>query len=86
LRRASDVAARINSGDVDRLVILSHVADEDGVREFAAKISAAVRGLGLHHPRSRAAKFVTVSYSTSVMQAGSENSNAKDFLSNVLQD
>jgi two-component system chemotaxis family response regulator WspR len=86
LRRASDVAARINSGDTDRMVVLSHASDEEGVGEFATKISTAVRGLGLHHPRSRVAKFVTVSYSTSVMQAGSDKSNAKDFLNSVLQD
>jgi diguanylate cyclase (GGDEF)-like protein len=86
LRRASDVAARIENKEVDRLVVLSHASDEDGVRDFATKISAAVRGLGLHHPRSRVAKFVTVSYSTKVMQAGSDSSNAKDFLNSVLQE
>ena len=86
LRRASDVAARINNDDADRMVVLSHAPDEDGVDEFATKISAAVRGLGLHHPRSRAAKFVTVSYSTSVMQTGSDSTNVKDFLNSVLRD
>jgi len=86
LRRASDVAARIENGNIDRLVVLSHASNEDGVREFATKISAAVRGLGLHHPRSRVAKFVTVSYSTKVVQVGSDTSNAKDFLDSVLQD
>lgn len=86
LRRASDVAARVNSGEIDRLVVLSHVSNEEGVREFATKISAAVRRLGLHHPRSRVAKFVTVSYCVRVMQAGSDNSNARDFLNSVLQD
>ena len=86
LRRASDVAARIEIGDIDRLVVLSHASDEDGVSEFATKISTAVRGLGLHHPRSRVAKFVTVSYNTKVIQAGSDTSNAKDFLDSVLQD
>ncbi|RLA27185.1 MAG: hypothetical protein DRR11_00125 [Gammaproteobacteria bacterium] len=86
LRRASDVAARIEDKEVDRLVVLSHASDEDGVREFATKISAAVRGLGLHHPRSRVAKFVTVSYSTKVVQAGSDSSSAKDFLNSVLEE
>jgi len=86
LRRASDVAARIIDQDVDRMVVLSHASDEEGVRDFATKISAAVRGLGLHHPRSRVAKFVTVSYNTAVMQAGADNSNVKDFLNRVLQD
>ena len=80
------MAARIENGDIDRLVVLSHASNEDGVREFATKISTAVRGLGLHHPRSRVAKFVTVSYSTKVIQAGSDTSNAKDFLDSVLQE
>ena len=53
LRRASDVAARVNSTGTDCLVVLSHSSDESAVNEFAAKISAAVRELGLHHPRSR---------------------------------
>lgn len=86
LRRASDVAARIQEDDHDRLVVLSHVSDEDGVREFAERISAAVRGLGLHHPRSRVAKYVTVSYQVKVVQTGSDDTSVKQFLEAVLQD
>ena len=59
LRRASDVVGRVDGAT---LVALSHAADEANVREFAVRISAAVRELGLHHPRSSVAKFVTVSY------------------------
>lgn len=59
LRRASDVVGRLEGA---RVIVLSHAAEEDGVREFATRIATAVRELGLHHPRSTAAKFVTVSY------------------------
>ncbi|MFQ5982847.1 MAG: GGDEF domain-containing protein [Woeseiaceae bacterium] len=83
LRRASDVAARL---DDSRLIVLSHSSDEGGVKEFAAKISTAVRELGLHHPRSSVSRFVTVSYSTCVMQAGQDGASAEDFLGKVLSD
>ena len=83
LRRASDVAARIETSDGDCLVVLSHSSDENAVNDFAAKISAAVRELGLHHPRSRESKFVTVSYKTRVMEAGKDKESAEDFLATV---
>ena len=84
LRRASDVAARIEEGDVDYLVVLSHSSNESGVNEFAGTISAAVRELGLHHPRSRESKFVTVSYKTRVMSAGAGDMTVDEFLASVL--
>lgn len=84
LRRASDVAARIESDGVDCLVVLSHSSNESGVNDFAARISAAVRELGLHHPRSRQARFVTVSYRTKVMAAGEDDTTATEFLDKVL--
>ena len=84
LRRASDVAARIESSGVDCLVVLSHSSNESGVNDFAARISAAVRELGLHHPRSRQARFVTVSYRTKVMAAGEDDTTAAEFLDKVL--
>ena len=84
LRRASDVAARIQTDEGDRLVVLSHSPNEAGVNEFAARISAAVRELGLHHPRSSKAKYVTVSYRTRVMPAGEGKESADDFLDSVL--
>ncbi len=84
LRRASDVAAHLETGDGDCLVVLSHSSNESGVNEFAATISAAVRELGLHHPRSRESKFVTVTYRTTVMAAGDSKTSAEEFLKSVL--
>jgi diguanylate cyclase (GGDEF)-like protein len=81
LRRASDVAAR---PDGNRFVVLSHASDEDGVRDFAARICAAVRELGLHHPRSGSSKFVTVSYEVSVADVGKEQREAREFLSDLF--
>lgn len=79
LRRASDVVARVDGA---RMVVLSHASDKEGVSEFAARISTAVRELGLHHPRSTVAKFVTVSYQVA-MGRPSERS-AADFLQDLL--
>jgi len=81
LRRASDVAAR---PDGQRFVVLSHATDENGVRDFAARIAAAVRELGLHHPRSDSSKFVTVSYEVSVADVGTGDLDARDFLTDLL--
>jgi diguanylate cyclase (GGDEF)-like protein len=81
LRRASDVAAR---PDGNRFVVLSHASDEDGVRDFAARICAAVRELGLHHPRSGSSKFVTVSYEVSVADVSKEKRDARVFLSDLF--
>ena len=81
LRRASDVVAR---PDAQRFMVLSHASDEDGVSEFAARISTAVRELGLHHPRSNASKFVTVSYVVSVADVRQEQQGAREFLARLL--
>jgi len=81
LRRASDVVAR---PDGARFVVLSHASDEEGVSEFAARISTAVRELGLHHPRSTSAKFVTVSFDVVVADASSEKRSAEDFLDDLF--
>lgn len=83
LRRASDVVARI---DRTRFVVLSHASDEDGVREFAARISTAVRELGLYHPRSSSGRFVTVSQHVSAATAGEDSSSAAEFLDALLAD
>jgi diguanylate cyclase (GGDEF)-like protein len=85
LRRASDVAARIDCERGDRLVVLSHSSDEAAVREFASRIAASVRSLGLHHPRSKAARFVTVSFQVTGVEAGTDQTNAAAFLDSVLQ-
>ena len=81
LRRASDVVAR---PDGACFVALSHASDEDGVREFAARIATAVRELGLHHPRSSTSKFVTVSFDVVVAEASSEKRSAGEFLDDLL--
>ncbi len=81
LRRASDVVAR---PDGERFIVLSHASDEDGVREFASRISTAVRELGLHHPRSDSSKFVTVSYDVSVADVSAEKRDARQFLKELL--
>jgi len=81
LRRASDVVARPGG---ERFVVLSHASDEDGVRAFASRISTTVRELGLHHPRSKASKFVTVSFDVVVADAGNEQRSARDFLGDLL--
>jgi len=83
LRRASDVVAR---PDGQRFVVLSHATDEDGTRDFAGKISTAVRELGLHHPRSHSSKFVTVTFDVSVASASTDEREAKVFLEELLSD
>ncbi|MDJ0749295.1 MAG: GGDEF domain-containing protein [Woeseiaceae bacterium] len=81
LRRASDVVARPQGAS---FVALSHASDEEGVRDFASQISTAVRELGLHHPRSSAAKFVTVSFDVVVADAANEPGSAGEFLDELL--
>jgi len=85
LKRASDVVAKVNCEQGDKLVVLSHSADEAGVSEFASRLAILVRELGLHHPRSKVSRFVTVSYQTSVKEAGADKMNAADFLESVLK-
>lgn len=81
LRRASDVVARPEGAS---FVVLSHASDEEGVRDFAARISTAVRELGLHHPRSGSGKFVTVSFTVAVAAAANEKRTAGEFLDGLL--
>ena len=81
LRRASDVVGRMQGNQV---VVLSHASDATGVREFAGRISTAVRELGLHHPRSSVAKFVTVSYEIGVSTDAQEGMSASAFLDELL--
>jgi len=84
LQRASDVAARIQCGQSDKLVVLSHTADELRVREFASWIESSVLELGLHHPRSNAGRFVTVSHMVKVAAVGVDRIGAEGFLNSVL--
>ena len=81
LRRASDVVGRLES---ERLAVLSHAPDEHAVQDFAARIATAVRELGLHHPRSRAGRFVTVSFRVGLVQVAEESRSAGRFLDELL--
>jgi len=81
LRRASDVVARPRGAC---FMALSHASDESGVRDFATQISTAVRELGLHHPRSKSSKFVTVSFEVTVADAVNEKRGAARFLDDLL--
>lgn len=83
LRRASDVVARVEG---HKLVVLSHASQEQGVTEFASRISTAVRELGLHHPRSTVGRFVTVSYQVGVAYPGEEARRASEFFDRLLVD
>ncbi|HSG97569.1 MAG TPA: GGDEF domain-containing protein [Woeseiaceae bacterium] len=82
LRRASDVVARPR-GAV--FVALSHASEETGVREFAGRIATAVRELGLHHPRAKSSKFVTVSFEVVVADPANENQGASEYLDALLE-
>ncbi len=81
LRRASDVVARLDGAE---LIVLSHAADEDGVREFATRISTAIRELGLHHPRSSVSRFVTVSYRVAVGNGAEDRRSGREFIDDLL--
>lgn len=81
LRRASDVVARPTGAC---FVVLSHASDEDGVREFADRISTAVRELGLHHPRANSSKFVTVECEVLMVDAAEEADGAVAYLDRLL--
>lgn len=79
LRRASDVVARL---DDTSFIVLSHASDEAGVERFAESIAAAVRELGLHHPRSSEDKYVTVRYRV-VATAADASGSADEFLARL---
>lgn len=81
LRRASDVVGRLEGAKV---IVLSHASDQEGVHEFAARIAAAVRELGLHHPRSTVSKFVTMSFSVAAGNAAEHKGTAKKLLDELL--
>jgi diguanylate cyclase (GGDEF)-like protein len=84
LHRASDIAAFVNGDGGDKLVVLSHASEESNVREFAQRIEHAVRELGLHHPRSKSSKYVTVSFEVAITKGGKGSANAGKFLQKVM--
>ncbi len=84
LRRASDVASRITVDGTELLVVLSHAPSEGGVQEFADRLGVAVRDLGIHHPRSRVARFVTVTPRTALANPHRDATTAEKFLQQVL--
>lgn len=81
LKRASDVVARV---DDSKIAVLSHASDESGVAVFAERIATAVRELGIHHPRSRQGRFVTVTYRVGAMSIATGAPLAGEFLDELL--
>lgn len=81
LLRASDVAAKIND---DTIVVLSHSSPETGATQFAARITDAIRDLGIHHPRSSVSKFVTVRYAVLVEKVSKDSGSSDEFLGRLL--
>ena len=81
LRRASDVVGRLDGA---QLVVLSHASEEASVREFAGRISTAVRELGLHHPRSTRSRFVTVSFEVAMSDGDHGPPTAEALLARLL--
>ncbi|MDJ0917280.1 MAG: diguanylate cyclase [Woeseiaceae bacterium] len=81
LRRASDVVARV---DDDKFVVLSHASEATGVTSFAERIADNVRELGLHHPKSSSARFVTLAFDIEVATPASENRSADELLDDLI--
>ncbi len=81
LRRASDVVARV---DNDKFVVLSHASEASGVTTFAERIADNVRELGLHHPKSSSAKFVTVAFDIEVSTPADENRSSDELLDDLI--
>lgn len=84
LRRASDVAARLDGPSGGFIVALSHGSDEAAQREFAGRIAASVRDLRLHHPRSKVDRFVTVSFRTGAFKPRAGRPTAAEGLRGLL--
>lgn len=57
LRRTGDLCGCDDSG---RIIALVHGQDNDQVGSLVATISANIRGLGLHNPRGRSGRYITV--------------------------
>lgn len=74
LQRATDYCARVGH---DRFAVLVDGAGEEQVAGFADRIARRVRDLAIHHPRSRLARYVTVSWNlaSEIPEAGAEEPN-----------
>jgi len=58
MRRASDVIARFSD---DQFVVLGVSMETESARQHAEHISARVRALAIHHPRSPTGRYLTLS-------------------------
>ena len=61
LRRAGDLSARYSD---DQFIVLAGYDDDGNAARLGERISDKVRGLAIHHPRSQADRFITVSFGT----------------------
>ncbi len=84
LRRASDVAARIQHGDDDILLVMLHAAEPDAAAGLVEIIAKEVRGLKLHHPHSNKERYVTISANFSAVTANGGADQAQAFLADLL--
>ncbi len=78
LRRAGDLCG---CEEGQRIVALSRGQDEEQVRVLTDRIAGNVRRLGLHNPRGRSGRYVTVSVGVA---AGKPSS--KDYLKTLLKE
>ncbi len=69
LRRSADVSARL---DDDSFVVLLSDTSAEHAAVVAERIASKVRRLGVHHPRSKVARFVTVSHGIAAVVPGWE--------------
>ncbi len=80
LKRGSDFGAR---ADESTMVVLMHGGTHQSVAEFAEKIVSDVDALRIHHPKSPAAKYVTIR-SNSILIQPDKNADASEILETLL--
>jgi diguanylate cyclase (GGDEF)-like protein len=59
LRRAGDLSARYSD---DQFIVLGGYDDDGNIERLGERIASKVRALTIHHPRSKAGRFVTLSF------------------------
>lgn len=84
LRRASDVATRLNDGDDDVLLVLCQADEQEALEKFAKGIARQIRELGLHHPHSAKDRFITVSTRAVITAASGGAAEARQFVTEVI--